>query len=104
MYVGEGNWCQFGPCNTGTPFTNKRVQFGSIESCLNKEGIYNFCSIPKLENMRFRITYNGLDGHYILHIKSGDVQFNKDEMILPYIDLNKPQDVDFVKPIRNFLK
>ena len=54
--------------------------------------------------MGFHITYNSLDGHYIVHTKSGDVQFNKDEMILPYIDLNKPQDVDFVKPIRNFLK
>ena len=53
--------------------------------------------------MGFHITYNSLDGHYIVHTKSEDVQFNKDEMILPFIDLNKPQDVDFVKPIRNFL-
>ena len=36
--------------------------------------------------MRFHITYDSMDGHYIFHTKDGQFQFNKDEIGLPYID------------------
>ena len=39
--------------------------------------------------MRFLITYDSMDGHYIFHTKDVKVQFNKDEMGLPYIDTRK---------------
>ena len=48
--------------------------------------------------MGFRITYDSWYGHYIVHTKDGGVQFNKDEMGLPYIDTQKKtQDMDFVQ-------
>ena len=36
--------------------------------------------------MGFNITYYSWDGHYIFQTKDGEVQLNKDEMDLPYID------------------
>ena len=39
--------------------------------------------------MGFIITYDSMDGHYIVHTKDGDVQFNKDEMCLTYIETKK---------------
>ena len=39
--------------------------------------------------MGFHITYEIMEGHYIVHTKDEEVQFNKDEMSLPYIDRKK---------------
>ena len=48
----------FGNLNTGTISTNKKGRFGLILCCLDKEDIYDIFSIPKLEKMGFRITYD----------------------------------------------
>ena len=94
----------FGDCNTRTTPTNKNVHFGSIECWINKEEIANIFSIPKIEEMILHITYNSRDGHYIFHTKDREVQFNNDEMGIPYIDSQKIQDMVFVKTAWEKLK
>ena len=76
--ITEVNSWIFGNYNSGTASTNKRVRFGSIGRWINKEGIYNIFSIPKLKDMGFCITYDSLDGHYIVHAKDVNIKFNKD--------------------------
>ena len=39
--------------------------------------------------MGYCIVYDSIDGHYIVHTKDGEVQFNKNEMCVLYIDANK---------------
>ena len=41
--------------------------------------------------MGFDITYDIRDENYIIHTKNEEVQSNKDEMGLPYIDAKKPR-------------
>ena len=84
-------------CNSGVTYTNKKRKFGSIECWFNKEGIANIISIPKLEETRFHITYYIRDGRYIVHTKDEEIQSNKEEMGLLYMDANKSQDTAFVK-------
>ena len=74
--------------------------FGSIECWINKEGIANIFSIPKLGEMGFRITYDSMDGHYIVHTNDGEVQSMKDEMVPPYIDAQKLQDEAFLQTVQ----
>ena len=92
----------FGNSNSGTTYTNNKGCVGSIECWINKEGIANIFSIPKLEEMGFCITYYIQDGHYIVHTKDGRVQLNKDELGLPDIDTKKNQDVVFIQIINDF--
>ena len=99
--VREGNIFMFVYCNEWTTSTKNNGNFGSIECCINKVGISNILSIPKLGGMGFRITYDTRDGHYIFHTKDGEVQLNKDKMGIRYIDSNKPQDTAFVQTTRN---
>ena len=68
--------------NAGKISTNNKVNFGSNECWINKEGIYNIFSIPKFEEMGFHITYDSRDGHYIVYTKDGEIQFNNYEMVL----------------------
>ena len=49
--------------------------------------------------MVFLITHNSRYGYYSIQTNSVEVKLNKDEMGLPYIDANKPQDLDFVKTV-----
>ena len=49
--------------------------------------------------MGFHITYDKGYGNYIVHSK--ELQFNKGEMGLPYIDAKKPQDVDFIQIVQD---
>ena len=87
--VREGNICLFGHCNAGKTYTSNNVRFGSIQSWINKEGISSILSIQKLEEMGFRITYDSMDRHNIVHTNDGEVQFNKYEIGLPDIDTKK---------------
>ena len=84
--------------NAGTNSTNKKGCFCSIEWWLNKEEIFNIFSIPKLEGMGFCITYDRMDGNYIVHSKDGEVQFNKNKMVLPYIE-SKKEDMVFLQTL-----
>ena len=50
--------------------------------------------------MVFCITYYIREGCYIFHTKDGEVQSNKDETVLPYIDIKKIQGVACVQTFR----
>ena len=58
-----------------------------------------FSSIPKLENTGFCISYNSWDGYYDVHTNDGEVEFDNNEMGLPYIDYENLQDVAFVQTV-----
>ena len=75
--------------NAWTTSSNKKKCFGYIECWINKEGIVNISRTPKLEEMGSCVTYDILEGYYIVHTKYGGFQLNKDEMGLPYIDAKK---------------
>ena len=49
--------------------------------------------------MGFQITHHIWDGYYIFNTNDGEVQYNKNEMGLQYIDYNKLQDVDLVQTV-----
>ena len=51
------------------------------------KGIANIFSMNEIENMH-RITYNSIDGYYVVHTDKGPVYFHKDEQGLPYIDID----------------
>ena len=50
--------------------------------------------------MGFCITYDSMNRHKSFNTNDGEVQFNKDEIVLPYIDAPKPEDVASVQTFR----
>ena len=77
-YITEWNSWRFGHYNEGNKSTKKKGQFGSINLCLNKDGMANIFSVPKLEYMSFPITYYSKERQYIVNTKYGKLKFNKD--------------------------
>jgi hypothetical protein len=78
-------------CNSGAMRTNKvgdfdGHQWDSPNAWNIPEGIANIFSMNELEK-RYCITYNSWKSYYMVHTKSGEVRFYKDENGLPYIDL-----------------
>ena len=59
----EEKICMFGHCNVVNTSTNKKGHLGSMECWLNKEYITNIFSIPKPEEVGFRITYYSWEGY-----------------------------------------
>ena len=51
------------------------------------KGIANILSMNDIENLH-HITYDSIDGYYVVHTDKGPVYFHKDEQGLPYIDLD----------------
>ena len=51
------------------------------------KGIANIFSMNEIEKLH-RITYNSIDGYYVVHTDKCPVYFHKDEQGLPYIDLD----------------
>ena len=51
------------------------------------KGISNIFSMNEIEKLH-RITYDSIDGYYVVHTDKGPVCFHKDEQGLPYIDLD----------------
>ena len=51
------------------------------------KGIANIFSMNEIEKLH-RITYDSIDGYYVVHTDKGPVYFHKDEQGLPYIDLD----------------
>ena len=47
--------------------------------------------------MGSHITYDSMDGQYIIHKNDEDIRLNKDKMGLPYIYANKPHYMAFVQ-------
>ena len=54
--------------------------------------------------MGYQITNDSMDGHYIVHTKDGEVQFNKDEIGLTYIDEKIPRTYPSYRQSGRFLK
>ena len=54
--------------------------------------------------MGFHITYNIWYSNYIVQTKVGEALFKKDKMVLPYINVKKPQDMAFVKTIQEIFE
>ena len=52
---------------------------------------------PKIKYLGFCITYDSQDVHYIIHTRDEKVQFKRDDTDIPYINYNKPHDMDFVQ-------
>jgi hypothetical protein len=74
-------------CNVGAVTTNEMGSYGRMNMWYIPEGIANIFSMHELEKM-YRITYNSLDGYYVVHTPRGQVVFHKDKQGLPYIDLD----------------
>ena len=53
------------------------------------KGIANIFSTNGIEKL-YRITYNSINGYYVVHTDKGPVYFHKDKQGLPYIDLDAP--------------
>ena len=75
-------------CNAGTVATNLRGTYGGLKVWYLPDGIANIFSMHKLKQT-YRITYDSLDGYYVVHTPRGEVRFYKDKQGLPYIDLGE---------------
>ena len=51
------------------------------------KGIANIFSIKEIEKLHL-ITYDSIDGYYVVHTDKGLVYFHNDDQGLPYIDLD----------------
>ena len=49
--------------------------------------------------MEFHITYDNYYWYYVVHTDNGEFEFNKYEMVLPYIIAENPQYVNFVQTV-----
>ena len=74
-------------CNAGSIKTNRKGQYGQVESWYMPKGIANIFSMNEIEKLH-RITYTSIDGYYVVHTDKCPVYFHKDEQGLPYIDLD----------------
>ena len=74
-------------CNAVSIKKNLKGEYGLVEACYMPKGIANIFSMNEIEKLR-RITYNSIDGYYVVHTDNGPVYFHKDEQGLPYIDLD----------------
>ncbi len=73
-------------CNAGVVLTNRMGTYGKLKVWYLPGGIANIFLMHKLEKL-YRITYDSLEGHYIVHTPQGAVKFYKNEQGLPYINL-----------------
>ena len=74
-------------CNSGVMRTNELGDYGSMNVWYIPNGIANIFSMNELEK-KHRITYDSLDGYYVVHTANGEVRFHKDENGLPFINLD----------------
>ena len=75
----------YGHCNAGKTYTNPKGKYGSIDLCLNKEGIATILSIPVLKNLGFCITYNRNEDHWCVSKDNINVKFKEDRQGTPFI-------------------
>jgi hypothetical protein len=73
-------------CNTGVVMTDKRGKYRGLNVWYIPDGIANIFSVHELQKM-YCITYDSWDEYYEVHMPKGPVQFYKDELGLPFIDL-----------------
>jgi hypothetical protein len=75
-------------CNLGAVVTNKRGTYRGLKVWHLPDGIANIFLMHELKKL-YCITYNSWKGYYIMHTSNEEVQFNKDEQGLPYLDLEE---------------
>ena len=73
-------------CNAGSINTNRKGEYGRVEAWYTPKGISNIFSMNEIEKLH-RITYDSIDGYYVVQTDKFPVFFHKDEQGLPYIDL-----------------
>ena len=74
-------------CNAGSIKTNRKGEYGRVEAWYIPKSIAKIFSMNDIENLH-HITYNSIDGYYVVHTDKGPVCFHKDKQGLPYIDLD----------------
>ena len=74
-------------CNAGSIKTNRKGDYGRVESWYIPKGIANIFSMYEIEKLH-RITYDSIDGYCVVHIDKYPIYFHKDEQGLPYINLD----------------
>ena len=74
-------------CNAGSIKTNRKGEYGRVEAWYMPKVIANIFSMSEIEKLH-RITYNIIDGYYVVHTDKVPIYFHKDEQGLPYIDLD----------------
>jgi hypothetical protein len=76
-------------CNAGAVLTNHMGTYRNLKVWYIPDGIANIFSMHELKK-KYRITYDSWEGHYVVHMPKGEVNFHKDEQGLPYIELDGP--------------
>ena len=74
-------------CNSGSIKTNRKGEYGQVEAWYMPKVIVNIFSMNEIENLH-RITYDIIDGYYVVHTDDGPVCFHKYEQGLPYINID----------------
>ena len=69
-------------CNAGSIKTTRNWEYGQVESWYMPEGIANIFSMNEIEKLH-HITYDNIDGYYVVHMDKGHMCFHKDEQGLP---------------------
>ncbi len=85
----------------GAVTTNQMGSYGRMNVWYIPEGIANIFSMHELEKI-YCITYDSLDGYYVVHTPRGKVVFHKDKQGLPYINLDgSSQDAAIMLMMKN---
>ena len=74
-------------CNAGSIKTNLKGEYGRVEAWYMPKGIANIFSVNEIDKLHL-ITYNSIDGYYVVHTNKCSLYFHKDEQGLTYIDLD----------------
>ena len=74
-------------CNAGSIKTNRKGEYGRVKAWYMPKGIANIFSMNEIEKLH-HITYDSIDGYYVVHTNKFPVCFHKDKQGLPYIDLD----------------
>ena len=74
-------------CNAGSIKTNRKGEYGRVEARYMPKGTANIFSMNKIEKLH-RVTYDSINGYYVVHADKGPVYFHKDKQGLTYIDID----------------
>ena len=77
-------------CNAGKVKTNRRGNFGSLKIWAMREGIANVLSLGEIIK-KYRVTYDSLDGYFVVHTPRGKVHFVLDEHGMPALNLTRDE-------------
>ena len=75
-------------CNTDKLTTNRRGDFGRLKVWAMKDGIANVLSLGEMIKL-YRVTFDSLDGYFVVHMPGGVVHFTINEHGMPALDLRE---------------